>query len=85
MKQLICLVGCMVAMAGCTPGAIGKSETDAAFPKQDQASMEAELAKEGKLDEYKAAQERDKQYEAQGRASEAQRGQPGAPEGPTPR
>ena len=73
-------LGCLV---GCGQSEIGKAESDAEFPKQDLASVEAELAKEGKLDEYKAAQARDREYEARGRQS--QNGQAGAPEGPAGR
>lgn len=85
MKRYLLLLGGALVLSGCNSGAIGKAETDAAFPSQDQASVEAQLAKEGKLEEYKAAQERDKQYEAQGRAEQGQTGQPGVPEGPTSR
>lgn len=71
-------IGSAVFVAGCSSGAIGKQETDAAFPKQDAAALENNP-------EYKAMKERDAQYEAQGRGAETQRGQPGAPEGPAPR
>ena len=66
---------------GCQPSAIGKAETDRAFPKQSQSDLEATLAKEGKLEEYKAAQERDRLYEQKGQqgASDPSPGPTGSP------
>ena len=62
----------LLFLAGCQPSAIGEGETNKAFPKQNQSELESQLAKEGKLEEYKAAQERDRQYEQQGQQGGSQ-------------
>jgi len=68
-------VGFSAAMLlGCQPSAIGESETNRAFPEQSQAELEAALAKEGKLEEYKEAQERDRAYREQGAQSTGEQG-----------
>lgn len=58
MRYLICLVA-VVVLGGCASGEIGQSQIDKAYPKMSQEKLEAELAKAGKLEEYKAGQARD--------------------------
>ena len=77
----------LIALAGCQTTEIGKNETNKAFPTQSQEDLEAALAKEGKLEEYRAAQERDRLYQQQGQQGsqgEQGSGQQGTSQTPPP-
>ncbi len=76
MGKLVLLgVASILVLAGCQTSEIGKNETNKAFPTQNQSDVEAALAKEGKLEEYRAAQERDRLYQQQGQQGEQGSGQ----------
>ncbi len=74
LSSLCLLAVALMVGAGCQSSSIGESETNKAFPKQSQEEVEAALAKEGKLEEYKAAQERDRAYQSQGSQSTGEQG-----------
>ncbi len=74
----------LVMLSGCQTTEIGKNETNKAFPTQSQADREAILAKEGKLEEYRAAQERDRLYQQQGQQGEQGSGQGTGQTAPAP-
>lgn len=62
-KFSIGLVALLLAV-GCSSGEVGQAEIDKAYPAVSQSQLEAELAKEGKLEEYKANRARDAAVQA---------------------
>lgn len=56
---------CFVILFGCSAQEVGQVDIDKAYPQVSQTQLEADLAKEGKLEEYKAAKARDAAIEAQ--------------------
>lgn len=64
MKIILAILG-MAILWGCSSPEVGQGEIDKAYPQVSQTQLEADLAKAGKLEEYKEAKARDAAVEAQ--------------------
>lgn len=64
MMKLSGLVLVAVLLVSCGSNEVGQGEIDKAYPQVSQSQLEADLAREGKLDEYKAIQQRNADVEA---------------------